>query len=97
MDDEDDLDWEEWLDLSDEQQEAILERELSDYDRWYARLSTAEKIAHHRKNTIDHLKRCRRIIRKFDFHYLRDHVQRAQIRLVKLRVWRATGIYPGSG
>lgn len=97
---EDDLDWDEWMSLTDQQQDAIVEREVRDYYRAYDALSLSKQIAHRRRWTLDSCRRSRRTLALPGCtSVLREYVQaslkRSQLRLLKVRIWRATGTYPG--
>lgn len=99
MDDlEDDLEMEEWMTLSDGQQQAILDREIAAYNRWFDRLSNPQQIAYCIRRALENCVRWRRLMRAFDhLDFMREHLREGQMRLLKLRAWRQTGVYPGSG
>lgn len=44
-----DLDWEEWLKLTEAQQDAIVAREMATYQRWLDGLTVRQQVAHHRR------------------------------------------------
>ena len=98
---DDDLDWDEWMDLSEAEQEAAVDREMAAYNRWYDSLTLAGQIAHSRRSTLSNCRSTRRLI----LHPLcpeiirqdaRERLKAAQVRLLKIRIWRATGSRPGS-
>lgn len=94
------LDWDEWMTLTDEEQEAAVDRELAAYDKWYASLTLAGQIAHSRRCALDSCHSARRLIRnpacpEIIRESTRKRLKAAQVRLFKVRVWRATGIRPG--
>ena len=98
---EDALDWDEWMDLSEAEQEAAVDREMAAYNRWYDGLTLAGQIAHSRRAALDNgrstrrlilLPHCPEIIRRTS----RESLKAAQVRLLKIRIWRATGSRPGS-
>ncbi|BAR47071.1 hypothetical protein [Methylobacterium aquaticum] len=94
------LDMDEWLSLSDEQQEAELQKELAAYSRWYDGLSIAGQLAHRRHMALSNCRSARRLIRlahcpEIIRQHARNQIKAAQIRLLKIRVWRTTGQQPG--
>lgn len=98
---EDDLDWDEWMSLSEAQQEAEVDREMAAYARWYDSLSLAGQIAHCRRGALDNCRSSRRLIRlpqcpEIIRETTRERLKAAQVRLLKIRIWRATGSRPGS-
>lgn len=101
MTDQDDDDFqeqfEEFCQMTEEQVEALLKREMAEYDRWYNSLSRLGQYRHSRRITLETCRNWRKTIRQgwcVDLFtgYLRD----CQKRLVKLRIELATGTYPGS-
>ena len=95
MSDDEDLDWEEWLELSDEQQEAICDREMAEYYKMLDRMPLKQRIDHARGNALRSCLNWRRMINCHGFTFGRTYLRDAQVRLLKLRIWRATGQYPG--
>ena len=98
---DDALDWDEWMELSDAEQEAIVDREMAAYSRWYDGLTLAGQIAHCRRGTLDNCRSARRLIRlphcpEIIRRTSRESLKAAQVRLLKIRIWRATGSRPGS-
>ncbi len=97
----DDLDWDEWMGLSEAEQEAALDREMAAYNRWYDGLTLAGQIAHGRRRALDNCRSARRLIRipscpEIVRQTARERLKAAQVRLLKIRIWRATGSRPGS-
>lgn len=90
------LDWDEWMEMTDEQQEALLAREMAAYNRRFDGLTRRQQIAHCRRGALDSCMAWRKILKRMDLDCFRDHLRSAQIRLLKIRAWRATGVYPGS-
>jgi hypothetical protein len=98
-----DLDWDEWTELTDAQQEAIVAREMAELERRLDAMTIPQQVAHHRHFVLKSIKENRRRLHDpnlarieiIDQHW-RQGIKRSQIRLLKLRVWRATGIYPGA-
>ena len=98
---DDDLDWDEWMGLSDAEQEAAVDREMTAYSRWYDGLTLAGQIAHCRRGALDNCLSARRLIRlpqcpEIIRQTTRERLKAAQVRLLKIRIWRATGLQPGS-
>lgn len=98
---EDALDWDEWMDLSEAEQEAAVDREMAAYNRWYDGLTLAGQIAHSRRAALDNCRSTRRLILlphcpEIIRQDARDRLKAAQVRLLKIRIWRATGSRPGS-
>ncbi|HLH94975.1 MAG TPA: hypothetical protein VKW08_07645 [Xanthobacteraceae bacterium] len=103
MTNDDDLEWELWLELTDDQQQAILDREMAAYQRKLDAMTVPQQIAHHRRRDLEGILENRRRLRDPKLcrievidQIFRDHIRSAQLRLLKLRAWRSTGIYPGS-
>lgn len=97
---DDDLDWEEWMTLTDAQQEAVVDREVADYARWYDSLPLPEQIAHCRRGALDNCRSARRLIGRAYCPQIirettRERLKATQVRLLKIRIWRATGVRPG--
>lgn len=98
---DDDLDWDEWMDLSEAEQEAAVDREMAAYNRWYDGLTLAGQIAHGRRSALSNCRSTRRLIRhprcpEIIRQDARERLKAAQVRLLKIRIWRATGSRPGS-
>jgi arsenate reductase-like glutaredoxin family protein len=99
---DDDLAMEEWMAMTDEQQDAFLNREMKAHEDWYNALSTANKIRVDTRNALRRIMENRERLRRPELCTI-DHVvglwkegiRRNQRRLVKIRIWRSTGIYPG--
>jgi len=94
----DDLEMEEWLALSDGQQQVMLDRKMAAFKRWFDRLSTAEQITYCTRRALKNCAQWRRLMRRLPAGgWSREHLRTIQMRLLKLRTWRQTGVYPGSG
>jgi len=94
------LDWDEWMSLTDAQIDARVDREMNEYVRWYDRLTLGGQIAHCRRMALDNCRSTRRLIRlphcpEIIRETSRERLKAAQVRLLKIRVWRTTGIQPG--
>lgn len=92
---DDDLEWEEWLTLSDAQQEAVCDREMLKYQRRLDMMTVRQQINYHRGSALESCLRWRRSMKAFNMDFMREHLRQSQIGLLKLRIWRATGVYPG--
>lgn len=90
---DDDTAWDEWNKLTDEEQEAVLALDLAKYCKWVGSMPFARRIAYSRGFTLKSCLRWRRLAKEFPF--MREYLRKAQVRLLKLRIWRATGQYPG--
>jgi hypothetical protein len=93
---DEDLAMEEWMAMTDQQQEAILDREIKAHAEWFDSLPLKTQTAISRRRTPESIMSWRRMMRDnplmdIGMNYLRQ----GQRRLLKLRIWRATGVYPG--
>ena len=74
---------------------------IEDFHRWYDRASLAEQIAWQRARAVRACRTNRKILRLTDDPHLCAHasstLRSAQIRLLRIRIWRATGVCPGEG
>lgn len=96
MSDDDDTDMDEWMAMSEAEQERELQAAMNQYDEWYSRLSFAERVALSRHRTVALCLKWRRLIREHDMDFLRDQLRQSQVRLLKIREWRRTGSYPAT-
>jgi hypothetical protein len=101
---DDDIAMEEWMDMTEAQQDAALNREMDKYNRWYDHLTLKQKIRVDTRSAMRSIKENRRRLQtpelctiEYVVGLWRDGLRRGQLRLVKIRAWRATGIYPGEG
>ncbi|MGX7706359.1 hypothetical protein [Methylobacterium sp. Gmos1] len=97
---EDDHDMDRFLSLTEEEQEAELQAEMAAYSRWYDSLPLAGQIAHCRNLALSNCRSARRLIRlaqcpEIIRRHARERIKAAQVRLLKIRIWRAYGIRPG--
>lgn len=90
--------------MSDAQQDAIVEREMAEYNRWRDSLSMAQQIVIDRRNALRRIMENRARLKRPELctieyvaNMWREGIRRNQIRLVKIRTWRSTGVYPGEG
>lgn len=89
-------DLDEWMKMTDEQQEAILAREMAAYNRWWDSLTPGQQYASSRHRTLKNCMAWRKHLKTMNIDCFREHLRDAQIRLLKIRAWRATGVYPGN-
>lgn len=97
---DDDLDMDRFLLLTEEQQEAEFQAEMQAYSQWYDNLPLVDQIAHRRRTGLSACRATRRLIHLAGCpDIIRQDAQRrlkaAQIRLLKIRMWRTTGVRPG--
>lgn len=103
MDDEE-MDY--WFNASEEEcrrEDARLDAMMAELDRNLSAMTIPQQVAHHRHFLLKDIMNNRRRIRDPNLNTIdvisrmwRDGLRRQQLRLVKLRSWRATGTYPGS-
>jgi len=98
----DDVAMEEWMAMTDAQQEAEIAREMDKYNRWHDSLTLNQQIRVARGSALRSIMENRSRLRRPELckiEYVvglwKDGVRRNQMRLVKIRTWRSTGIYPG--
>lgn len=103
-DEDDDLRWEEWLELTDAQQEAACERAEREYFGWLEALAPADRYRVNRGQALRALASARRLLADPFMGKLEciREMQEARIAdnrlwLAKLRIYRKTGVFPGSG
>jgi len=106
MDDLTDDDFEFWMEASDEQverEETRLNNMMAELDRRLAAMTVPQQVSHHRHFLLRDIMENRRRLRnprlaRIDIidDMFRESVRRCQMRLLKLRIWRATGTYPGT-
>jgi hypothetical protein len=93
---EDDIEMEEWLEMSEAQQNAALERAMREYGRMIDAMPEKDRIRHFIRGALANCRSYRRTLKVLDIDIIRQHLRGCQHRLLKLRIWRQTGIYPGS-
>lgn len=99
---DDDVAMEEWMAKTDAQQEAEIASEMDKYNRWFDSLTLSQQIRVERGAALRRIMENRARLRRPELctiEYVvglwKDGVRRNQQRLVKIRAWRSTGIYPG--
>ena len=95
---DDDVDWEEWMSMTDAQQEAALDRELKAYAEMLEEMSADEYYAHKRHFIMRTINGARANARKSP-GLIADTLMQFVIRpsqksLLGLRIWRRTGQWP---
>lgn len=104
VDDEDEIDeaeWDRWMSLSEAEQEAELRQVEAEYHRWIDSMSAAAYYRYQRGSWLRIAAKSRRFLRaRHGIEVLdeitRDRLRLAQVTMVKLRIFRATGSWPGS-
>lgn len=94
MDREDDLDFEEFCSLTEEQRQAQIDRECAAYNAAWARLSLGQQQRVLRTRYVKAAARARSTLRLIDNEITRDSLRFWQRRLLGLRIWHATGVRP---
>ena len=94
----DDLDWEEWLEMTDEQQEAALDREFRQLLAVEDRMPRPMLYAVRRASILKTCMGWRR--HRISFKgapFTTEYLRKSQMCLVRLRAWRTTGYrqWPG--
>jgi hypothetical protein len=92
----------EWMGMTDAQQHAEIEREMSKYERWYDSLTLAQQVRVETRNALRRIRENRGRLRdpslctiEYAVGLWKEGIRRNQRRLVKIRIWRSTGVYPG--
>jgi hypothetical protein len=98
----DDVAMEEWMAKTDAQQQTEIDREVDKYDRWYDSLTLSQQIQVERGAALRRIMENRARLRRPELCTIEyvvglwnQGIRRNQMRLVKIRAWRSTGIYPG--
>lgn len=100
-DEDEDLDWDEWMQMTEAQHEAILARHVAEHNRWFDSLGPLGQYRYLRRSALRTISEARERLRNPDWRMRaidflgHDQIRRARRRLMKLRAWRATGVYPG--
>ena len=103
---EDDDEFDYWFNASDAEiarEEARLDNLMAALNRKLDAMTVRQQVAHHRHFLLQDLLKNRQRLRdpqlntiEFISQMWRDSIKRCQLRLCKLRTWRATGVYPGA-
>lgn len=97
--DDDDFEerFEEFSKLTEAQVEAVLEREMAQYAKWWDSLTPLQQYRRSRRSALEGCMAWRRLIRQgWCVELFTGYLRKRQKRLLKLRIQRATGVYPGS-
>lgn len=86
-------------DLSNEP-DAELRETIEAFHRWYDHASLKEQAAWHRARMLKGCLRSRWFLRTFEpgsghFEFGMKDLRRQQIQLLRIRIWRVTGVCPG--
>lgn len=95
-DDDDEIDMDEWMAMSDAEIERECDIAMREYNEWWDSLSIAEQIAISRRRAVEQCLKWRKLIRENDWDFMREDLRRTQVRLLKIREWRRTGQFPAS-
>ncbi len=110
MKDIDDLTMDDFMEMTEEQTDLVMremdrrwEAQQRRFEDWYRRQPEATKIAYHRREHLRWIRIVRGHLRGEacrQFEFMREtqtrRLRHHQHELVKLRVWRSTGMKPGS-
>ena len=95
-DEEDDIDMDEWMAMSDAQRDAIHDGAMRDYNAMIDAMSRDQYYVYRRGKRVALCLRWRRLMREFDLPFMQERLRIAQKMLLELRIERRTGIAPGS-
>lgn len=92
----DDPEMDDWLALTDEQQDAELATAERRYNEFIDSMSLLEQYRYLRRSAVEGAIRTRRLMADHPFmiNVMRDQLKLRQIGMVKLRHWHRTGVYP---
>lgn len=91
-------DMEEFFELSAAEQDRAIQKSWRELVEASNQTPPARMQAIRRRNCLRHCMSCRLLLRQHpDWGFLKKMLKEAQMRLVKVRVWRATGHYPTAG
>ncbi len=96
MSDDDDEDWDRWMSLTDAEQDAELRRATDEFTRVTNAMTLAQHAVALRRMAVANCLTVRRTIALMDLPIFHENLRRSQRSLLKIRAYRATGIYPGS-
>lgn len=81
-----DDDWDEWIALSDDQQDAIMAREMAEHVKWFNALTPLQQYRSRRRRSLETCAGWRRHIKALDLPVLREYLRATQRSLLKARV-----------
>lgn len=97
VEDDDDIDYEEWMDLPKQEQDRQLDAAMRELEEVYRQLTPLQIYRRSRRLALGHCITYRDMIRQgFVPDFAREQLRQTQIRMVKRRIERATGQRPGS-
>lgn len=73
-----------------------IQRVTADYEAWANSLSREEFYAFRRARMVEHCSRFRRVMGKTSPEFAAALLRDIQLRMVRLRSWYSTGIWPGT-
>lgn len=95
--DKNDAEWERWLSMSDAEQEAEIASGMTRLVEARARLTLDQLYRMDRRSTLKSCLRRRATAKAFGgMGFAVDLLRQTQVRLLRLREYRRTGIYPGN-
>jgi hypothetical protein len=92
---DDDEDWDHWMSLTEEEQNAELRRAEDEFDRVTAAMRLDQHAAAMRRMALANCLAARRVLALLDLPVFREGLRSSQRSLLKIRAYRKTGIYPG--
>jgi hypothetical protein len=84
----------EWLEMSDEQRDAVEAAAMREHTEWWDSLTALEQYRSLRRGAVERALSYRQTILPV-FPFLRDQLRQTQVSMVKAREFLRTGIYPG--
>lgn len=89
---EDQADWETWLELSEAEQDAELDAAIREHNEWWATLTPVQQYAVSRHNTLRSCISSRNLLKQHDLSIFRENLRSSQKRLLQLRMKRYHGM-----
>jgi hypothetical protein len=87
MSEDEDIDWDDWMAMSDKQQDAILDNSMREYQNKMDSLSPLELYRHRRHFALITAAGWRKLARQgFVPEFSREHLRQVQLRLLAIRV-----------
>jgi hypothetical protein len=101
-DNDDDMEWDEWMAMTDAQRDATERRVMGEYRRFIDAMTPAQYYRYQRWSWLRILSERREFLRNPAVSRIEiidqitlESIGRARLALAKLRIWRSTGVYPG--
>lgn len=96
-DEDDEIDMDLWMEMTDAEHEAILAQETQRYNEWWDSLTPLQRYRSSRRSALEGCLIWRKSIRSgWSGEFFEGQLRSRQKRLLKLRIELATGQYPGS-